>query len=175
MDERAIEIRRASSADREAALAVLLDAARRQRMFRPYSWGENDLARTVDRGIEQGELYIGLEGNAPAGVFVLQWADPAIWGERPDDAGYVHKLAVVQRAAGRGVGLALLREAEKQVRAAGRLYLRLDSDAANPGLDRYYRAAGFGVYGDFTPAHSLRVLLYEKHLRSPAPGAGVAI
>jgi ribosomal protein S18 acetylase RimI-like enzyme len=171
MDAWSVQVQRASAADREAALAILLDAARRQRTFRPHSWGENDLRRTVDRGIDCGELYLGhVEGDA-AGVFVLQWADPAIWGEQPDDAGYVHKLAVAQRAAGRGVGLALLCQAEEMVRAAGRLYLRLDSDAANPGLDRYYRDAGFTVQSAVTPANGLTVWLYQRRVRPAAPGA----
>ncbi|MGH2598180.1 MAG: GNAT family N-acetyltransferase, partial [Dehalococcoidia bacterium] len=92
----------------------------------------------------------------------VAWADPFYWGERPDDAGYVHKLAVREDAAGGGVGQEILRWAEERVRHAGRDFVRLDCDADNPRLNAYYRDAGFELQGMLVREDGLRMNLYEK-------------
>lgn len=53
------------------------------------------------------------------GTVMLQWSDEEIWGTMADDAGYVHGLRIRRRAAGLGLGRALLRWAEPRAVAAG--------------------------------------------------------
>jgi ribosomal protein S18 acetylase RimI-like enzyme len=152
----------AANADRDTALAILLDAARRQARHRTSAWGADELAETVDRALLHGELYLARRSGVAVGAFVLQWADSFHWGERADDAGYVHKLAVREDAAGGGVGRQILRWAEERVRGAGRDFVRLDCDADNPRLNAYYRDAGFVLQGTLLRADGLRMNLYEK-------------
>lgn len=76
--------------------------------------------------------------------------------------GAVDQLAVDPGAAGRGVGAALLREAQR-IRPAG---LHLAVNQGNDGAVRLYRRAGFGVVGtDTNPRSGLPVWL----MRWPAP------
>jgi ribosomal protein S18 acetylase RimI-like enzyme len=70
-------------------------------------------------------------------------ADPEFWGRQKDDAGYVHRLAVRRRFAGREVGAVLLDFAGDQVAARGKPWLRLDCHKENTKLHRYYEALGF--------------------------------
>jgi ribosomal protein S18 acetylase RimI-like enzyme len=78
----------------------------------------------------------------------LQWSDETFWGERPDDAGYVHRLVVRRDRAGTGVGPACLDWASQRVRAANRAWLRLDVSADNLPLALYYERLGFQYRGD---------------------------
>ena len=49
---------------------------------------------------------------------ILQDADEDTWGARPDDALYLHGLRALRTYAGRGIGRAILRWTEEQVRSA---------------------------------------------------------
>jgi len=152
----------AAATDRDIALAILLDGAERQARHQTYAWGADELAKTVDRALQHDELYLARRDGVAVGVFVLQWADPFYWGERPDDAGYVHKLAVREDAAGGSVGQEMLRWAEERVRGVGRDVVRPDCDADNPRLNAYYRDAGFVLQSMLVRADGLRMNLYEK-------------
>lgn len=157
-----LTVARAAGADVDVCLTILLDAAARQAALGARVWPAEHLAAFVPEAAARGELYLTQVGDEPLGTITLQWADPHFWGERPDDAGYVHKLAVPQAAAGRGVGAALLRWAEEQVVAAGRVFVRLDCDADNPRINAYYRAAGFTLADVHTFPDGTRYSLYEK-------------
>jgi protein-tyrosine phosphatase len=106
----------------------------------------------VAASIAAGETYLALLDGETVGMLRLQWADPEVWGERPPDAGYVHALAVRRADARRGIGAALLGWAAREIAAAGRQYLRLDSMASNAALAAYYRSAGFQDRGQLHAA-----------------------
>lgn len=165
-----LTIVRAGGADVEVCLALLLDAARRQAELGARPWPAEHLAAFVPEAATRGELYLARRDAVPAGTITLQWADPLFWGERPDDAGYVHKLAVPQAAAGQGAGRTLLRWAEATVAAGGRPFVRLDCDADNPRINAYYHAAGFALAGVRAFPDGGRWSLYEK--RVLASGCG---
>jgi ribosomal protein S18 acetylase RimI-like enzyme len=112
---------------------------------------------------ERGELYLASRGEQPVGTLRLQWSDPFFWGERPADAGYVHGLAISRAVGGQGVGLELLRWAERTAASAGRRYLRLDCMAENPALRAYYERAGYTCRGEFS-GQGWKAALYEKAL-----------
>ncbi len=114
-------------------------------------------------------MYLALLAGQAVGTFALQWADEETWGSLPDDAGYVHGLAVRRDFAGRGLGRELLRWKENRVSLSGRKYLRLDCTAENEALNAYYRRAGFTYRGCVT-VRGLEISLYEK--RVGVSGAG---
>ena len=113
--------------------------------------------------ISRGEVHIGLVQEKPAGTVTLQWSDPAFWGERHPDSGYVHKLAVRPACAGQKIGLEMLKWAEAEARKAGKRFLRLNCLAADRKIRDYYERAGFLYKGDIVRPKAVAAL-YEKAL-----------
>lgn len=139
----------ARAADVDAVLAILAGAGEWLTAKGIDQWGPGRFSR--ERGVEaigRGEVYIASLEEEIVGTLRLQWSDESVWGVRPDDAGYVHALAVGRAYAGNKVGEGLLRWAEEQVAAAGRHFLRLDCMAANSALRDYYLRAGFTCVGE---------------------------
>ncbi len=106
---------------------------------------------------------IGYAQGKPAGTFILQWSDPFWWGDRPPDAGYVHKLAIRPAYKGRGLGIEMLRWAEAKARSEGKKFLRLNCIAEDRGIRDYYEKAGFRHLED-VPGPKALASLYEKAL-----------
>jgi len=137
-------VTRATATDVETVRGTLEEAARRITAKGISQWQPGSFhAAVIAAAIARGEVYLAWQGDEAIGTLALQWADPVIWSDVPDDGSYVHKLAVREAYAGRGIGLWLLRWAEGAVATAGRQYLRLDCMAENTALCVWYRRAGF--------------------------------
>ena len=93
---------------------------------------------------------------APGGALLVAEAGGAVVGfasllirprAEPDDSDAVHaevaEFSVLPTHRGRGIGTALLAEAERRARAAGATSLRVRVDARNPEARRLYERAGF--------------------------------
>ncbi len=158
-----ITIERATADDAEMLLAIHEDVARWLWDRGIHQWELGTFPRAaLDKWIAHGEVYVAWLGDQPVATLTLQWSDEQTWGAMPDDAGYVHGLAVRRAYGGHGVGLALLAWAERTVAAAGKAYLRLDCMARNSALRSYYERAGF-VLRDDVP-HDAWSALYEKRV-----------
>lgn len=167
-------------------LDVLAAAARWVRAAGVDQWPERFPTQLIEEGIERGEVFLAIEDGLVVGTVTLQWSDPRFWKDSDDDAGYVHRLALVPTDRGRGLGHRLLSWADEQVVTAGRHFLRLDCPAENSSLGAYYRAAGFEHQGDVNGEYSdernegetisWTVSLYERRVsnrrRFPADRAG---
>ena len=165
-----IEVVRADASDLDTVLSILEEAARWLASRGIDQWGPGSSPRDrVLARIKRGEVYLAVQHGKPVGNIVLQWSDEETWGDVPDDAGYVHGLAIRRGAAGRGLGLKLLRWAERRAAAAGKRYLRLDCAAGNRALNGYYERAGFSHRGQ-TSVFGLEVSLFEKEIGAPGPG-----
>ncbi|WP_274365560.1 GNAT family N-acetyltransferase [Paenibacillus thermotolerans] len=109
------------------------------------------------------EMFLVLDGEEAVGTFFLVDSDEALWGgeTKPGEAGYLHRLVVDRRHAGRGIGARMLQLAEQYLAERGKGVFRLDCMADNPKLNEFYRSAGFTfirrVDGDGWSAN-----LYEK-------------
>ncbi|MFE6361776.1 GNAT family N-acetyltransferase [Streptomyces sp. NPDC057806] len=130
--------------------------------------GEKDETHFLDR-MRDGEVWLAHAGGHLAGAWELWWTDPAAWGPRPDDAGYIHRLMTTPHTAPPGTGRALLAEAESRISATGRPYARLDCLTSNPRLRAYYESAGYRVVGEQPTKHGgtgapYAVTLLEKKL-----------
>lgn len=156
-------VTQAQPADLQAVILILEDAARRAAAKGMPMWSERFPRAPVLEAIRRGEVYLGLVGGVPAATLTLQWSDFLIWGPAPEDAGYVHKLAVHECFAGRQLGLRLLVWAEAAVAAAGKPYLRLDCMAENTILRGYYLRAGYAYRGEAQGA-GWRASLFEKQV-----------
>jgi protein-tyrosine phosphatase len=164
----ALTIRLATDADAEGVFELLEAAAEwlLSRDIRQWLPGEirGDWLR---QRIAGGEVYVATLDGVLAGSFRLIWSDEQTWGERPNDAGYVHGLVINRAFAGRGLGVRLLERAGQLVAEAGRTYLRLDCLTPNDALVAYYVRAGFAIVGEkrFTRASAC---LLQKRLAGAA-------
>ncbi len=146
-----IVIERATLADTDLLIEIHEEAARWLLARGIRQWKTETLPR--DRliiRIERGEVYVVRLDSEPVGMAILQDADVDTWGARPDDALYLHGLRVLRAYAGRSIGRAILRWADEQVAARGRIYLRLDCKADNAKLRAYYEDASFRYVGEKT-------------------------
>jgi GNAT superfamily N-acetyltransferase len=130
---------------------------------RPGGQAPRPLREIFAESIARGESWIARWRGERAGKITLQWQDMSVWGETSWDAVYVHGLATHRDYTGKGVGLALLRWAERAAEAAGREYVRLDCNADNPELRAYYEQAGFAHRGDVALGHRVAAR-YEKRV-----------
>lgn len=160
-------IAEATAADSEVLLALRDEAAAWLQSLGIDQWhtGERPVA---EWGHEGHGVYVLRHGADVAGTVTLVWEDPAIWGEQPVPAGYVHNLVVARSFAGQGLGRRLLQWAEDQVVSAGRSVVRLDCGAQNSLLRELYESAGYHWVRDKEfeglPADQA-VALFEKVLR----------
>ncbi|WAZ23300.1 GNAT family N-acetyltransferase [Streptomyces cinnabarinus] len=124
--------------------AALWQLARGIDQWKPGEKGADHFrARTRD-----GEVWLAHSGGHLAGAWELWWSDPAAWGPRPDEAGYIHRLMTTPHTAPPGTGRALLARAESRITETGRPYARLDCLSSNPRLRAYYESAGYRVVGE---------------------------
>ena len=159
-----LEVRGARAQDLDAVVTMLEEAARWMVSRKIEGWTPDGFSRDrIADLIESGEMYLAVFDGEPVGTFALQWSDRETWGNVPDDAGYVHGLAIRRDFAGMGLGRELLGRAEHMVSRSNRTYLRLDCVADNGALNEYYRRAGFGYRGR-TVVRGLAVSLYEKEV-----------
>ncbi len=158
-----LTIMQAQSDDLNAALAIDASAyAWRAAMGIPAGPPPRPLPELFAESIARGEMYIARLEGLPAAKIVLQRED-TLWSDAAGEAIYVHGLATHRDFAGKGIGLALLRLAERAAAAAGKEYLRLDCNADNPGLRAYYERAGFTHRGDVALPHRV-ASRYEKRI-----------
>jgi protein-tyrosine phosphatase len=144
----ALAVDRATAADAPvvAALRDELASWMQQREIRQWSPGEMPLD-WIEVCIAFGEVYLISRDQQLVGSVTVVWADPLIWGERPEPAGYVHMLMVDRAFAGHGIGRSILEWAEGVIGASGRRVARLDCVAGNQSLRAYYEAAGYAFVG----------------------------
>jgi ribosomal protein S18 acetylase RimI-like enzyme len=165
-----LEVREADPADLDTVVSMLEEAARWMVSRSIEGWTPDGFSRErIAVLIEGGEMYLAVLDGRPAGTFALQWSDRETWGDVPDDAGYVHGLAIRREFAGMGLGREMLGRAEQMVSLAQRECLRLDCVADNEALNEYYRRAGFAARGS-TVVRGLAVTLYEKRVAVSGTG-----
>jgi GNAT superfamily N-acetyltransferase len=137
-----VEISLAVPADIDEVLDVLNEAARWLASRGINQWRVDGFPRRlIADGISRGEVYVPRRDGRAVGTFTLQWSDELFWPRAAEAAGYIHRIAVRRDA--RGLGVELLKFAERVTAATGRKLLRLDCFAGNPALCSYYEGAGF--------------------------------
>jgi predicted N-acetyltransferase YhbS len=127
----------------------------------PVPFPQNELQERI----HGRELYVVEVDDEPAATFTLLWNDPFFWGERPPDAVYLHKLAVRRAFAGRRLGERIVEWVDATAAAAGRSFVRLDTQRDDPGIRRYYERLGFEYRGEHEHP-GFPAVLYERRVRS---------
>src|SRR5438105_10551723 len=82
--------------------------------------------RAIEDAFRKGQLYLVWERASAVATVSLLDEDSLYWPNAPADGAFVHRLAVRRSAAGRGIGAAVLRWAEREALARGKRHLRLD-------------------------------------------------
>ncbi|WP_448630794.1 GNAT family N-acetyltransferase [Cellulomonas soli] len=100
-------------------------------------------------------------------------SDPEYWGDADAPAVYVHGLMVARRAAGEGLGRALVEWAAGVAAREGLPWVRLDHRASNPTLDALYRSWGFEPVG-VSDRPGFTVVLMQRGVVQQAGEDGVA-
>lgn len=109
----------ASAADAATILALRHAAEDWLAARRIDQWPPREIPlSTVADQVDAGEFYIARRnpGGPIVGASRLIWADPAIWPEQGDAAGYVHGLVIDRSEAGTGLGASLLEWASQRTR-----------------------------------------------------------
>lgn len=117
----------------------------------------------VEEGFENQEFYFILIENKIAGMYRLLNEDELYWGPQDVMARYVHSLVVLKEFSGQQIGRRVLEQLIAEAKAAGIPLFRLDCNAANKALCRYYEQLGFTQTGVKLMQHSLNCL-YERQL-----------
>jgi GNAT superfamily N-acetyltransferase len=139
-----VAFRKAVLDDTSSLVDILTDAVKYKLKHDDISWGEEPYSEREVRGlIKTGETYAVLSEDLVIGTFGLHWKDERIWGVRPDDAGYIHRLAIRDNLHGHDIGQQIINWAVSEVARQGRNFLRLDTDSRNSGLCKYYEKQGF--------------------------------
>jgi ribosomal protein S18 acetylase RimI-like enzyme len=100
-------------------------------------------AEWIEGPFTRGEAYVACDQDEAVATVIIQPADTETWGKTVDAAGYIHGLRVRRSVAGRGIGLAVLQWAEREIAKQGNRIARLDCMGTNHGLCAYYERAGY--------------------------------
>jgi ribosomal protein S18 acetylase RimI-like enzyme len=138
-------------------------------------WAEPFPRESVEQLIERGEVYVVSRAGEVIATFTLTYhADPELWDDPPDDAGYIRRLVVDRAHAGHNIGGQLLDHAGDLAAATGRQWLRLDCAKNNTRLHDYYRTHGFEHLGTIDLPHRQSGALFQRLARVPAHPAAHA-
>jgi GNAT superfamily N-acetyltransferase len=123
--------------------------------------------------------FLAWDGIAAVGTFTLQRRDPIFWPAAVEAIGglqawgadgtrpvYLHRFAT--KSGYPGLGAVMLARAEETAHGWGATCLRLDCNASNPWIRRYYEDHGFHHVGEARPFDWL-ASLYEKQLGPGRP------
>jgi GNAT superfamily N-acetyltransferase len=144
------QIRQATPQDAEVVADILKEAARWLEQAGMPLWREDELEPArINADVSVGLFFLAEYSGDPAGTVKYQLEDSVVWPDaRPQDAAYIHRLAVRRRYAGTGLSAALLRWAFERTRTLDRQYLRLDCESSRPRLRAIYERFGFRYHSD---------------------------
>lgn len=166
-----LTIREAIAAEAEAIAAVRMAAANDlTRRYGPGLWSSNTTANSVLLAMKHGRVIIALHNDAIAGTLTLSkrkpWAIDKSCFTRVKTPIYLTNMAVDPRAQFRGVGRALLADAETRARTwpggAGHA-IRLDAFDAEAGAGPFYAKCGYSDRGHVV-FHNAPLIYFERLL-----------
>jgi ribosomal protein S18 acetylase RimI-like enzyme len=99
-----------------------------------------DLAKTLRRLLEAGEITVLLAGDGPDGLSLFRFR-PALWSEGLET--YLQELYVVPTLRGRGIGRALLERTIEVARERGADGIDLNTGETDTAARGLYESMGF--------------------------------
>lgn len=98
--------------------------------------------------INKGAVFVARRDGKLMGTVSLYESDDFIWDNDAAPALYIHRLASLRTAEGRGVGAALIEWSRQRAAELGKHWLRVDCWANNDELCRFYAQQGFSSMRD---------------------------
>jgi protein-tyrosine phosphatase len=161
----ALIIRPATEADAEAFAAILRDAQAWLVEHGTAQWvpGVHE-PNVIAQIIAGGTGYVVEHEGRVIATCRLTWELPAHWEHAYESIGYLGTLNVARKYMGYGIGVAVIRWAEAEMRARGKTDACLDCYASNAALSAYYERLGYQAFGEVEtyPGYSER--MFHKHL-----------
>ncbi|HEX8503841.1 MAG TPA: GNAT family N-acetyltransferase [Hymenobacter sp.] len=166
-----LSIRPATEADVPAILALVRRVVPLMNASGNFQWSTdypNEAVFLADT--ERNQLWVAELNGAVAGIAALtqdqdeEYAQ-ADW-DMTEPALVTHRLAVDPAERGKGVGLALMEQAERQAVVQGLRVLRVDTNSENAATQRLFPKLGYRFAGEISLAFrpGLRFFCYEKRL-----------
>lgn len=133
---------------------ILDEEETRPRSYTNWERGKYPTVDTARRALEEGTLWVALEGEELYGCFNLNavqlpeydripWSIPA----RREEVGVIHTLVISPRWAGRGKARELVAFCEEEARRQGRTVIRLDTYEGNIPANAMYPRLGYTYAG----------------------------
>jgi len=141
-----------------AAVAELLDAFNRE--YDTPTPGVEVLTARLERLLAGGGVFALLTGSPPLGLALLTLR-PNVWYDGA--VAILDELYVVPQHRGKGLGSALLKEAEAVVRRHGGELLEINVDGDDTDARRFYERHG---YANTEPGETQPLLYYYRELGS---------
>ena len=144
------QIRQATPRDIEVVSDILKEAARWLEQAGAPLWQQEELEpASIGADVRAGLFFLAEHSGKAAGTVKFQLEDPLFWPDvPPQEAAYIHRLAVRRAYAGTGLSATLLRWAVERAQALRLRYLRLDCVASRPRLRAVYERLGFEHHSD---------------------------
>lgn len=151
----------------DRAISILREVAAwgREQGFRV--WPDEWLTRQelLTREAQPENFYVGTVDGREACAFILQWSDREYWPDAPEyEAGYLHKLCVRRAFAHMGMTGQVVEAVREECARRGAQYIRLDTGANEPVVQRIYQEAGFRIVKTLEHDGKPVMLLYELKL-----------
>jgi len=169
-----LEVVAAREADLGAVVSILVEASKWLTARSINQWPLDQLLAKstvswISERCRDGEVFLVQEGPEVAATFTLvprlTFRDHRLWGDRDDDAVYLHGLAVRRRFGGREIGRRIIGFCEKMGFDLGKSFIRLDCWKRNPALVSYYSGLGFTAIGECESGiPGYEAVLFEKAL-----------
>jgi RimJ/RimL family protein N-acetyltransferase len=151
------------------AFTLLKEAAQRLETQNIHYWSfwlnpPKEKINWIEEGFENQEFYfVKNEQQTIIGMFGLMSKDVLYWGEKNDNARYIHSFVTQNQFAGKKIGHQIINQIETNIKQENISILRLDCNAHNQNLCQYYENLGFKKVGEKQMPLSLNNL-YEKNL-----------
>ncbi len=157
-----LEIVPATPGDVQTVLSILGEAVEWLEMRGVHQWHAGDFQeQRILRAINAGEVFLAKLDKDVVGTGTLTWANTMLWADPGSaDAGYINRMAVRRKHAGKKYGQQIVEWAENEARKRGKKKLRLD---CGEELGKYYDKLGFKKIAH-TSVGERTVILYEKTL-----------
>ena len=155
------------NSDIETALGIMREAAQWLIGKGERLWRLEDLtSEKIMDGISEENVYVGFEDNIPIAAMILQWHDPFFWENiKPFESGFIHKLCVRRKHAGKGYAKEMVAFAEAECKKKKIDCLRLDCAGNRPKLCGFYESLGFKqVERRLVGPNAYDLAFYEKKL-----------
>ena len=109
-------------------------------------WSLDELTTDVIKNPPEEFIVLHESNGEGVATCLLSFADSFFWPNIPENtSGFIHKLAVKRKYAGRGYAALLVKHAAQLCREKGIHEIRLDCDPHRKGLCEFYEGIGFGL------------------------------